>query len=80
MPEVVIKYKNQKALQALKDFARYFDFVISTPPPVPEKQSINGVTIIPANNSLDTSALTKFFTGKNIDAGDLRTTAWNRRK
>ena len=31
MPEVIIKYKNAKVLEALKDFAKYLDFVVELP-------------------------------------------------
>lgn len=31
MPEITIKYKSKRALEALRDLAKYFDYVISTP-------------------------------------------------
>ena len=81
MQEVIIKYKNSRTLMLLKDLAQYFDFVISTPTSVKSKEKlINGVTVIPANHSVDTSDLTKIFTGKNMDAGKLRKQVWQRRK
>lgn len=83
MPEIIVKYKNRRTLEALQDLAKYFDYVISSPDPagkVNEKITLNGVTIIPADSSVDTSDLTEVFTGKNINSSQLRNEAWQRRK
>jgi hypothetical protein len=80
MPEVLIKYRSSKTLQALKDFAKYFRFIISPVETKRTSRSINGVTIIPGDNSIDLSRLKKTFTGKNIDSKELRDTAWRRKK
>ena len=79
MNEVIIKYKTSKALQALKDFAKYVDFTISSPNDKHASETINGVTIIRANTSVDTSGIKKIFTGKNIGAKELRNKAWQRK-
>jgi len=80
MPEIVIKYKNRKTLQALMDLAKYFDFIISSSPKIEkDKTIINGVTIIPADNSVDVTSLSKVFSGKNIETKKLRDT-WQRKK
>ncbi len=79
MPEVIIKYKSSRTLQALKDFAKYFDFIITTPKK-DFSDNLNGVTIIPADQSINTSDLKKIFTGKNIDAKELRSHAWQKKK
>ncbi len=42
--------------------------------------NLNGVTIIPADNSVDTAELSEIFTGKNINPSELRHEAWQRRK
>ena len=31
MPEIIVKYKSARALQALQDFAKYFDIIIEKP-------------------------------------------------
>ncbi len=81
MPEIIIKYKNPKTLQALKDFAKYFDYVISSIKPGKEEESfIKGVTVIPGDSSIDTSDLENIFSNKNINAKTLRSEAWQRRK
>ena len=83
MPEIIVKYKNKRTLQALKDFAKYFDYIISSPDSRAEKKkqiNIKGVTIISADNSVDTSELTEIFTGKNIDPSQLRNSEWQRKK
>lgn len=81
MPEIIIKYKNSKTLEALNDLAKYFDFVISFPKSKRKKEIlINGVSVIPADDSIDISDMTEVFTGKNINAESLRTEAWQRRK
>jgi hypothetical protein len=81
MPEVVIKYNSERALNALIELAKYFDFVISFQKTKKKKEIlINGVSVIPANSSVNTSAMTKIFTGKNITAKELRARAWQRKK
>jgi hypothetical protein len=83
MPEIIVKYKTKKTLEALRDFAKYFDYVISSPDSKKKnkKQSaLNKMTIIPADPSIDISDLTEIFTGKNINPSQLRNEAWQRRK
>ncbi len=56
--------------------------VISTPDSETKNKkqiNINGVTIISADSSIDTSDLTEIFTGKNINPSQLRNDAWQRK-
>jgi len=86
MPEVTIKYKDSKTLEALKDFSKYFDFIISKPKnkkkeALPKNTfTINGVTVIRGDSSIDISEMSDVFTGKNINAKELRKEAWQRNK
>lgn len=82
MPEITIKYKKEKTLQALMDFSKYFDFIITSPKKRSNKKVIeaNGVKIIEGNISIDTSGLSEIFTNANIDAKQLRDKAWQRKK
>ena len=82
MHEAVIKYRNPKTLEMLKDVAKHFDFSILEMPKSKKKKDfkINGVSIIAGNSDIDTSELHQVFTGKNIDAKKLRTNAWQRKK
>ncbi len=82
MPELVIKYKNKKTLEALKDLSKYFGFSVVLPKkPAPKKNfTINGVTIIPGDSSIDVSELEIIFSGRNIEAKQLRKDAWQRVK
>lgn len=83
MPEIIVKYKSNRTLEALKDFAKYFDYEILLPDTEINKDkqsSLNGVTIIPADSSVDTSDLSKIFTGKNINSEQLRNEAWKRKR
>lgn len=81
MPELIIKYKSKKTLEALMDFAKYFDFSITLRSQTKDKTSkINGVSIIPADSSIDTSDLESIFSAKKIDAKKLRKEAWQRTK
>jgi hypothetical protein len=83
MPEIIVKYKSKRTLQALQDFAKYFDYVISSPDSEGGKKkqiSLNGVTIIPADSSVDTSGISNIFEGKNINPDQLRNEAWQRKK
>jgi hypothetical protein len=75
MHEVTIKYKNSKTLKLLKDLSKYFDFVVSTP-----RETINGVTLIRGDRTIDTSELTNIFSGRNLDSKKLRQQAWTRKK
>ncbi|MEJ7683623.1 MAG: hypothetical protein WKG06_38340 [Segetibacter sp.] len=72
MPEIIVKYKNKKTLEALRDLAKYFDYVILSPYSETNKEkqiNMNGVTIIPADSSIDTSDLNNIFTGKKYQFG-----------
>ncbi len=83
MPEIIVKYKNKRTLEALRDFAKYFDYVISSSNTKAKKNkpmNLNGITIIPADSSIDTSDLSDIFTNKNIDPEKLRNEAWQRKK
>lgn len=86
MPEVTIKYKNPKTLEALKDLSKYFDFSIAKPKTgkknahIKDTFTINGVTVVRGDSSIDISEMSDVFTGKNIDAKELRKGAWLRSK
>ncbi|QKJ30419.1 hypothetical protein HQ865_11850 [Mucilaginibacter mali] len=79
MPEVTIKYKKPETLKILKGLAKYFDFVISTKPEAKGTKPVDDI-IIPGDKSLDISVLDDIFTGKNLDAKQLRKDAWERKK
>lgn len=76
MPEVTIKYKSAKSLEALRDFSKYFDFEISVPK-VGEKESV----IIPGRGvTKDTiKELTEIISAADMDAKKLRK-KWKRNK
>ena len=82
MPELLIKYKNKKTLNALMDFSKYFNFSISTPKSNDKKESflINGVAILSGNNTIDTSDLEAIFSNRNMNAKTVREKAWQRKK
>lgn len=82
MSEVVIKYKDKKVLEVLKDFAKYFEFTIETPEieSVKNKTEINGVTIVSGDSSIDTSDLKEIFTGRSFDSVKVRKDLWDRNK
>lgn len=82
MPELIIKYKDKRTLNALIDFAKYFNFSILTPKINKKEESflINGVSILSGDNSIDTSALEVIFSGRNINTKTLREQAWQRKK
>lgn len=95
MPEVTIKYEKPETLKILKGLAEYFEFEISpsfqkegllddtlvpTGPKSVKETSINGVTMIPGDPSIDITELRKIFTEKNLDAKKLREEAWRRPK
>lgn len=80
MPEITIKYKSKKTLEALQDLSKYFDFVIF--PAKAEKKKISdihGISIVEGDPSIDISGVDDFFTGKGISAEELRRRAWERK-
>ena len=82
MPGLTIKYKNKKTLEALIDLSKYFGFsVVLSKKPAPKKNYlVNGVIIIPGDNSVDVSELETIFSGRKIEAKQLRKDAWQRVK
>lgn len=80
MAELIIKYKNKKTLEVLKDLAKYFDFSVVVPSTTKRSKVINknGVTIIKADSSIDTTELEQIFTDQTLDAKKLRDNAWKR--
>ena len=82
MKEVTIKYKSNKTLEALKDLGKYFGFSISEPGPSKKKLKvqINGVTVVPGDESIDVSELHEIFTGKQLNAAQLRSSGWERKR
>ncbi|MGV8095712.1 MAG: hypothetical protein AB2L24_28000 [Mangrovibacterium sp.] len=80
MKEVIIKYKNPKTLEAIKALSKYLDFSVDVPRPVKREklEYINGVPVIPGDDSIDISELNSIFTGKGLDAKNLRISGWQR--
>lgn len=70
MPEVLVKYKNEKAFKALQDLAKDFDISIGTPTP---KLPITYA------ESPDVTALAGIWEGKDINLEQLRKEAWGDR-
>ena len=81
MPEITIKYNNSKTLDILKALSGFLDFTFARPSKPPKKECfINGIPVIPGDNTIDMSEMNNVFTGKNIDAKKLREKAWMRNK
>ncbi len=82
MKEVIIKYKSDKTLAALKDLGKYLGFSVSEQTVSNKKENsfINGVTLIPGDESIDISELQEVFTGRGITASQLRNSGWERKK
>lgn len=79
MPELIIKYSTQKTLQVLIDLAKYFDFEIAKPATIAKKRVfINGVALVSGDETVDISPMAEIFSGKAIDASNLRKLAWQR--
>jgi hypothetical protein len=74
MPEVIIKYKKPETLKMLKSLAKYLDFHVSGDRDVVNSDNV----LVPGDKTLDIEALREVFTGKNIDARELRKSAWKR--
>jgi hypothetical protein len=81
MPEVIIKYKTEKALKALHDLAKLFDMSIKTSPTNSSTNDMNmyqGLPITFAENP-DVTALAGIWEGKDITLEQLRRDAWGNR-
>jgi hypothetical protein len=80
MPEVIIKYKNAKALEALRDFAKYFDIIVEQPKLEKQaKQNIDPALPIVFAKKPDVTALAGIWKGRDISLADLRKNAWGHR-
>ncbi|MDR6782718.1 hypothetical protein ABIE26_000795 [Pedobacter africanus] len=82
MKEVTIKYKSNKTLEALKDLGKYLGFSVceKTVSKRKEEIKINGVTMVPGDESIDISELHEVFTGKGLNATQLRSSGWERKR
>ncbi len=81
MPEVIIKYKSAKALQVIKDIAKYFDFVVEKPKTKKHDNNIGKDAALPiafAENP-DITALAGIWKDKDITLAGLRKKAWGDR-
>jgi hypothetical protein len=80
MPEIIVKYKNNKSLQALRDFAKYFDVVLESPntKKAVGRKKKTSLPITYAENP-DIMALAGIWKGKNISLEKLRKKAWGDR-
>jgi hypothetical protein len=76
MPEVIIKYKNSKALKALQDLAKAFDMVIEKP--AEKKRDITDLPIRFADKP-DANALSGIWKDKPVTFEELRKKAWGDR-
>lgn len=88
MPEVIVRYKNRKALDALIGISRYLDLSVIFPekkkaavadsPKVDTTEDVNGVTLVLPAEEADWEGMRKIFTGKDLDAAKIRHEAWKR--
>lgn len=80
MKEVIIKYKSNKTLEALRELGKYLGFsVLDVPVEETNKHSsINGVTVIQGDETIDLSELNDVFTERHLNASELRRSGWQR--
>jgi hypothetical protein len=76
MPEVTVKYKNNKSFKALQDLAKAYDMVIETPETI-EKQKRAPITF--AEESSDPSQLYGIWKDNPMTLDELRKRAWGDR-
>jgi hypothetical protein len=76
MPEVIIKYKNIKALKALRDLAKAFDMVIEEPSI--DKEHVTDLPVRFADKP-DANALSGIWKDKPVTITELRKKAWGGR-
>jgi hypothetical protein len=78
MPEVIIKYKTEKALKALQDLVKLFDMSIkmsSTGAEIKEKSKFKDLPITFSENA-DVTALAGIWERREITLEQLRRNAW----
>lgn len=82
MSELIIKYKNKKVLEVLKDLSKYFEFSIVLPNKEKEPKTfeINNVTVLKGDASIEETELNQIFSNKSIDSKKLREKLWDRSK
>ena len=79
MPELIIKYNDNRTLEVLTDLSKYFDFEISRSSDIDKSAlSVKQISFIPGDKTMNPNELTTIFTGKNIDSKNLRKQAWSR--
>jgi hypothetical protein len=78
MPEVVIKYKNNRTLQVLQDIAKYFDFVVADLAKSDSSKKNNSLPVTYSKNP-DVKALSGIWKNKEITLEELRKKAWGNR-
>ncbi|MDZ4822716.1 MAG: hypothetical protein SH856_04595 [Flavobacteriales bacterium] len=84
MPEAVIVYKESKTLALLKSIGKYLGFEVvktKTTTAKKEKSKLDKYEgSIPRDPEANIENLRKIFTGRNLDAGELRRKAWERKR
>ncbi len=81
MPQVVVKYKGQKALKALQDVAKAFDMEIEQPAvkeELPNSEKYKHLPIQFAANP-DFTALAGIWKDRDVTQEELRKKAWGNR-
>ena len=78
MPEVIIKYKTEKALRALQDLVKLFDRSIKTPSNNTTVKGVREYKNLPITfaENPDVTALAGIWEGKDITLEQLRKDAW----
>ena len=76
---IALKYKTAKALSALKDFAKYFDFVLEKSKKAAGNAAKTDALPITFAENPDVTALAGIWKGKNISLNELRKKAWGER-
>jgi len=81
MPEVIIKYKNAKALKALQDLTKLLDFTIESSVSGKSSKSRSEVPDLPITfaKKPDVKALAGIWQDREITLADLRKDAWGDR-
>lgn len=77
MPELVIKYKSKKPLEALKSISKYFDFsIIENEKLKSETEKFQNFSIMKGKGKLNNLEMEEICTNANLDAKKLREEAW----
>ncbi len=77
MPEIIIRFKRQRTLQALKDFAKYLDFsIVSEKEADAKNYKLVNVSVVAPVAKIDARKLKGIFSDEKLSIKEIRKSVW----